>query len=43
MSDKKQWKMVIVAAVVFFMIISNKVEASEERARTIPILETVWV
>ena len=43
MSDKKQWKMIIVAAVVFFMTISNKVEASEERARTIPILETVWV
>ena len=43
MSDKKQWKMVIVAAVVFFMTISNKAEASEERARTIPILETVWV
>lgn len=43
MTGRKNWEIIIVAAVVFFMTISNKVEASEERSKTIPILETVWV
>lgn len=43
MADKKSWKMVAVAALVFFVSISNKVEAAEKISKTVPILEAVWM
>lgn len=42
MEGKKKWKM-LVAAMVFCMVMYNRVEASEEGSHTISIFETVWV
>lgn len=43
MANKNSWKMVVVAALVFFMSIFNKVEAAEKNLKTVPILELVWM
>lgn len=43
MEGKKNWRILVGVAMVLCMVMPNRVEASEEKLRMIPILETVWV
>lgn len=43
MEGKKNWRILVGVAMVLCMVMPNRVEASEENLRMIPILETVWV
>ncbi|NDO32832.1 hypothetical protein I5Q83_01550 [Enterocloster clostridioformis] len=43
MEGKKNWRILAGVAMVLCMAMPNRVEASKENSRMIPILETVWV